>query len=157
LEGLDLIAHLMDQTLWQRDLDPDWLLAAAHVKTRHVNIDRHPKAPGEIGIRCEFLKLRGLRQVHNLARELRREVDLAIERGAQGNDQLDRRLSAAGTTFQQVLDHVRCVVAKELLEDSRMTISDISGALGYTADVSFIRAFRRWTGTTPGAWRKSPR
>lgn len=64
---------------------------------------------------------------------------------------LERRLSAAGTTFQQALDHVRFAVAKELLEDSQVAMPDIATALCCADDVSFIRAFRRWTGTTPGA------
>lgn len=68
---------------------------------------------------------------------------------------LQRRLRANGTTFQHVLDRVRFAVAKDLLEDSTAAVTDISAALGYADDVSFIRAFRRWMGTTPGAWRKS--
>ena len=68
---------------------------------------------------------------------------------------LQRRLRAEGTTFQQVLDRVRFAVAKDLLEDSTAAVIDISAALGYAEDVSFIRAFRRWTGTTPGTWRES--
>lgn len=68
---------------------------------------------------------------------------------------LNRRLRVEGTTFQQVLDRVRFAVAKELLEDSTASMSKIAFALGYADDVSFIRAFRRWTGTTPGAWRES--
>ena len=43
---------------------------------------------------------------------------------------LDRRLSTAGTTFQQVLDRVRFAVAKELLEGSTVTLIDITAALG---------------------------
>jgi transcriptional regulator GlxA family with amidase domain len=70
---------------------------------------------------------------------------------------LERRLSAAGTRFQQALDPVRFAVAKELLEDSQVAMPDIATALCYADDVSFIRAFRRWTGTTPGAWRESAR
>jgi AraC-like DNA-binding protein len=70
---------------------------------------------------------------------------------------LDRRLLAEGTTFQQVLDRVRFAVAKELLEDSGIGLPDIAVALGYADDVALIRAFRRWTGTTPGAWRRSAR
>ncbi len=70
---------------------------------------------------------------------------------------LQRRLRAEGSTFQHVLDQVRLAVAKDLLEDSTAAVNDISAALGYADDVSFIRAFRRWTGTTPGAWRESAR
>lgn len=69
---------------------------------------------------------------------------------------LNRRLSREGTTFQKVLDRVRSAVAKEYLRDSGLAIPDIAAALGYADYVSFTRAFKRWTGTTPGAWRKSP-
>ena len=64
---------------------------------------------------------------------------------------------SAGTSFQQVLDRVRLAMAKELLQESTIALVDITAALGYADDVSFIRAFRRWTGTTPGAWRDSAR
>jgi hypothetical protein len=61
---------------------------------------------------------------------------------------------AEGTTFRKVLDTVRFAVAKEMLEDSRVAIPEIATALGYADYVSFTRAFKRWTGNTPGAWRK---
>jgi AraC-like DNA-binding protein len=70
---------------------------------------------------------------------------------------LNRRLSAAGTTFQEVLDRVRFAVAKELLENSDIAVNDIAAALCYADLATFMRAFRRWTGTTPGAWRQSAR
>jgi AraC-like DNA-binding protein len=68
---------------------------------------------------------------------------------------LNRRLKEQGTTFQQVLDRVRFAVAKELLESSEAGMPQIAAALGYADAVSFTRAFRRCTGTTPGAWRRS--
>jgi AraC-like DNA-binding protein len=70
---------------------------------------------------------------------------------------LNRRLNAEGTTFQKVLDRVRFAVAKEMLEDSQASIQEIATSLGYSDYVSFTRAFKRWTGNTPGAWRKSAR
>jgi AraC-like DNA-binding protein len=70
---------------------------------------------------------------------------------------LNRRLSAAGTTFQEVLDRVRFAVAKELLENSDIAVHEIAAALCYADLATFMRAFRRWTGTTPGAWRQSAR
>lgn len=68
---------------------------------------------------------------------------------------LNRRLRDEGTTFQAVLDRVRFAVAKELLENAAIPLPRIAAALGYSEVASFIRAFRRWTGTTPGAWRGS--
>ena len=41
-----------------------------------------------------------------------------------------------------------------MLEDSRASIPEIATSLGYSDYVSFTRAFKRWTGNTPGAWRK---
>jgi AraC-like DNA-binding protein len=70
---------------------------------------------------------------------------------------LNRRLAAEGTTFQKVLDHVRRTVATELLEDSDVAMHDIAESLGYSGLTPFMRAFRRWTGRTPGEWRKAAR
>jgi len=70
---------------------------------------------------------------------------------------LNRRLSAEGTTFQRVLDEVRFALAKELLENSAVSMHDVAAALGYAGLAPFMRAFRRWSGTSPGEWRKSMR
>jgi AraC-like DNA-binding protein len=66
---------------------------------------------------------------------------------------LDRRLAVDGLTFQQVLDEVRLSLARELLQDSGLTISSVASALGFHDQTAFFRAFRRWTGTTPGRFR----
>jgi AraC-like DNA-binding protein len=66
---------------------------------------------------------------------------------------LSRRLAAEGTTFQHLFDEVRLGVARELLRESHLTSSAIGYALGFADEATFFRAFRRWTGTTPGAWR----
>ena len=66
---------------------------------------------------------------------------------------LNRRLEAEGVTFRQVLDRVRFATAKELLENSDISLTEIAYALGYAHYAALVSAFRRWTGTTPGAWR----
>jgi AraC-like DNA-binding protein len=68
---------------------------------------------------------------------------------------LNRRLEAQGTTFQHILDRVRYEVARELLADTEMAIDDIAAALGYASISPFVRSFRRWSGTTPGRWRRT--
>jgi len=67
---------------------------------------------------------------------------------------LNRRLKAEGTTFQGVLDGVRFTVARELLSDSKVALDDVAATLGYAGVNPFMRTFRRWTGTTPGRWRR---
>jgi AraC-like DNA-binding protein len=70
---------------------------------------------------------------------------------------LNRRLKTAGTTFRDVLDGVRCSVARELLADTALGLDDIAASLGYAGVTPFMRAFRRWTGGTPGQWRSGAR
>ena len=67
---------------------------------------------------------------------------------------LKRRLAEEGTTFTALLDSARRARAEELLRSPRRTLDAIASELGYADVASFTRAFRRWTGEPPGAWRK---
>jgi AraC-like DNA-binding protein len=67
---------------------------------------------------------------------------------------LNRRLQQRGTTFQHVLDDVRCEVARQLLCYSEVPLDDIAASLGYAGVSPFMRSFRRWTGLTPGRLRQ---
>jgi AraC-like DNA-binding protein len=66
---------------------------------------------------------------------------------------LGRRLQECGATFQQLLDQTRLEIARQLLRGTRSSVSRISATLGYHDPTVFTRAFRRWTGTTPRAYR----
>jgi AraC-like DNA-binding protein len=66
---------------------------------------------------------------------------------------LNRRLRDEGTTFRQLLDEIRCEVAKQLLAGSTMPLARIATALGYADASAFSRAFKRWSGSTPAQWR----
>ena len=67
---------------------------------------------------------------------------------------LQRLLAKSDTTYREELDKVRFSLGKQMLKYSIMTISEISTALGYSSSSAFIRAFERWSGISPGAWRK---
>jgi AraC-like DNA-binding protein len=67
---------------------------------------------------------------------------------------LSRWLRSEGTSFRHVADEARFSVAKQLLADAHMSLAEISAALGFSEPAAFSHAFRRWTGTTPSAWRK---
>lgn len=67
---------------------------------------------------------------------------------------LHRHLKAAGTSFRQQLDAARQSASEELLETTSLPVCDIASALGYADSSGFIRAFRRWNGTSPAAWRE---
>jgi AraC-like DNA-binding protein len=70
---------------------------------------------------------------------------------------LHRRLAEAGTTFQELVDSVRFDTAAKLLEQTDLPLGEIADALDYTDPSAFTRAFVRWTGTTPSAWRAAAR
>ena len=70
---------------------------------------------------------------------------------------LNRRLKAQGTTFQAILDDVRREVAMQLLRDTGVALDDVALATGYADPSTFVRAFRRWSGTTPAKWREDAR
>ena len=68
---------------------------------------------------------------------------------------LQRKLSAEGFRFQQVLDSTREELARHYLSSSSMSGAEISFLLGYEDPNSFFRAFQAWTGATPGQVRAS--
>jgi AraC-like DNA-binding protein len=68
---------------------------------------------------------------------------------------LKRKLAAAGTGFLTLLDEARLDRAARLLQADARTVDEIAITLGYSDTANFTRAFRRWTGTTPAAYRRS--
>ena len=66
---------------------------------------------------------------------------------------LNRKLHADGTSFTQILDDVRCNLAREYLRSTRLSIEDISELVGFSEATNFRHAFRRWTGSTPAHYR----
>ena len=67
---------------------------------------------------------------------------------------LYRRLNSAGTSFRHELDRMRESLSVQLLESTNLPICDIATSLGYAGSSGFIRAFHRWTGSSPAHWRK---
>jgi len=66
---------------------------------------------------------------------------------------LHRRLQSEETTFAALIDEARRDRALLLLEDPRLSASEIAFLVGYSEPAPFFRAFRRWTGDSPQAFR----
>lgn len=66
---------------------------------------------------------------------------------------LQRRLSELSTSFQDVLDGVRFDLARAFLREDRLDVSQVAYLLGYSELRAFDRAFKRWSGVTPGEYR----
>lgn len=70
---------------------------------------------------------------------------------------LRRRLRAEGQSLAAIKDEIRNVRAQTLLRDSPASVAEIAADLGYSEPSAFHRAFRKWTGTSPGAFRQARR
>ena len=80
--------------------------------------------------------------------------DLLAELLAMHRRTLSRRLRLQGITFRDVLDEVRHEVARQLLAMSDLSVDEIAAALGYAGASPFVRSFKRWSGASPGQWRR---
>ncbi|WP_457092560.1 AraC family transcriptional regulator [Microvirga sp. P5_D2] len=66
---------------------------------------------------------------------------------------LSRRLKGSGVGYRAITNEIRFEIARQLLQDTEVPLGQIAAALGYSEASAFTRAFRRWSGRTPTAWR----
>lgn len=64
------------------------------------------------------------------------------------------RLKETGHSYQQLLDDARHDLAQRHLREPHLSTTDIAFLLGYSEPSVFVRTFKKWTGQTPGAFRK---
>jgi len=84
--------------------------------------------------------------LQHIARELRMSVRT-----------LQRRLTDADITFQQLVEDTRRELARHYLKHSAVELNEAAFLLGYEDANSFFRAFHGWEGTSPGEWRSRHR
>jgi AraC-like DNA-binding protein len=66
---------------------------------------------------------------------------------------LRRQLAREGVSYRDVMQGARQRGAVRLLHDPKRTLQEIANELGFADASSFNRAFKRWTGRTPGQYR----
>ncbi len=69
---------------------------------------------------------------------------------------LQRQLSSEGTNFKEIRDETRRLMAEEYIQEGEYSLSQIAFLLGFSDQSNFSRAFKRWTGNTPGEHRPNP-
>ncbi|MTI13226.1 AraC family transcriptional regulator [Sansalvadorimonas verongulae] len=67
---------------------------------------------------------------------------------------LRRRLKGEGNSYREIKDSIRRDIAVYHLLRQDMSINDIAEVTGFAEPSTFHRAFKKWTGLTPGAWRE---
>jgi AraC-like DNA-binding protein len=70
---------------------------------------------------------------------------------------IKRKLAERGTTFSEIRDDLRRQRALLLLDNRELSIGEVATRLGYSELPNFTRAFRKWTGKTPLAYRERSR
>lgn len=109
--------------------------------------------------------LADLPQAGDLEQAVRRAVAATVRDGEVDLDRianalhtsprtLHRRLDALGLGFRELRDDTRRRLAEQHLADHGMGIAEVALLLGYSEQSAFTRAFKRWTGVTPKAFRR---
>ncbi|MFJ4398037.1 AraC family transcriptional regulator [Pseudomonas sp. NPDC089396] len=70
---------------------------------------------------------------------------------------LRRKLAEEGTCFRSLLNDTRRDLAETYIRDTELAFGEIAYLLGFASAEAFQRAFKRWTGVTPGEFRRSQR
>jgi AraC-like DNA-binding protein len=68
---------------------------------------------------------------------------------------LQRKLAAEGTSFQALKDQLRRDIAIVNLSTSTVSLATLAQQLGFADGPAFQRAFKAWTGSPPGTYRRS--
>ena len=84
-------------------------------------------------------------------------LDTLAQETAVSRRTLQRRLRERGMTYRALRDDLRCESALALLRDANVTCEAVAVALGFSEVSAFNRAFKRWTGKSPGEFRSASR
>ncbi len=113
--------------------------------------DRAERQMGRGGPEELLVRLREL--IRDELRDGRPTLQSVASRIGASPRTLQRRLDAHNTTFNDLLEEVRLTLAKEYLANPRFSAKEIAYLLGYSDLTTFIRAFKRATGSTPVDYR----
>lgn len=80
-------------------------------------------------------------------------LERVAKRLAMSERSLQRHLKDAGTSFAALLESQRSKAARRYLERGDFSVHEVGHLLGFSGPNSFARAFKRWTGKTPGQYR----
>lgn len=93
-----------------------------------------------------------------LGKDFSRELPSAEEVASVLNmsvSTLRRRLNEENTSYQKIKDECRKEAAITYMNAPQLSINDIAGLMGFDEPSAFFRSFKKWTGLTPGEYRKS--
>jgi len=83
-----------------------------------------------------------------------RKAEIVAQRLHLSTRHLRRKLSSDNTTFQKLLDEIRCELAKDYLTHTLLPLDDIALLLGFSETSNFRRAFIKWMAKSPAQYRE---
>jgi AraC-like DNA-binding protein len=81
------------------------------------------------------------------------DLDTAAKRLKMSPQTLRRHLHQEGSSFLQIKDHWRRDLAISLLAETTLAVAEIARRTGFSEPSTFHRAFKKWTGVQPSAYR----
>jgi AraC-like DNA-binding protein len=85
----------------------------------------------------------------------RTDQETVAKRLYRSRSTLQRQLGAEGTSYRQILESTRRSLAENNLRSNDYSQAEVAFMLGFNDQSNFARAFRRWTGVTPGKFRET--
>ncbi len=85
----------------------------------------------------------------------RSDQDTVARRLARSRSTLQRQLTSEGTSYREILDKTRLALAERYLVEGDHTQAQIAFMVGFADQSNFARAFKRWTGVSPGEYQKA--
>ena len=82
------------------------------------------------------------------------ELDDLARSLAMSATTLQRRLHHEGLSYQRLKDELRRDIAIELLCKAALPVADVGARVGFQETSAFHRAFKKWTGVSPGLYRR---
>ena len=139
--------------------------AAIHFDARYLSLPvrRDETAMNQLLQRALPLTVRSFRRDRLLVQRVRQVLASRPQDAHNASDlaavlntsprTLHRQLKDEGASLQSLKDEVRRQRATELLLRTKRPIKQVAEAAGFQNEKSFIRAFKGWTGKSPGDWR----
>lgn len=91
---------------------------------------------------------------HGLRTQAMPSADEVARQLAVSAQTLRRKLGEEGTSAREIREELLRDAAVTSLVQGEESVADLSDRLGFSEPSAFTRAFRRWTGSTPGAYRR---
>lgn len=85
----------------------------------------------------------------------RSDQDTVARRLYRSRSTLQRQLSAEGTSYREILEETRRDLAERYLKEGDYSQAQIAFMVGFADQSNFARAFKRWTGVSPGEYQKA--